>query len=72
MKDTPFISRKIAMALAYQNITQAELAKRIGTSPASFSQRMERGTWRYNDLVKIADAINMKVRIEFYDEDVSI
>ena len=35
------ISQKIKMALAYKSMSEAELARSIGTSPSAFNQRMK-------------------------------
>ena len=34
------VSKKIKMALAYEGMSEAELARRLGFSPAAFNQRM--------------------------------
>ena len=39
------IEQKISMALAYKGMSQAALAREIGTSPANLNQRMKRGSF---------------------------
>ncbi len=58
-------SKKIKMALTFAEITEAELARRIGTSPQAFNQRMKTGKWSDADLDKIAEALGCEVVVEF-------
>lgn len=58
-------SKKIKMALAYVGISEAELARRIDTSPQAFHQRMKTGKWSDSDLSKIASALGCDVVVEF-------
>lgn len=51
------IQQKIKMALAYKGMTEAELARTIGTSPSAFNQRMKTGKFSGEDLAKIAAAL---------------
>lgn len=51
------ISQKIKMALAYRGISEAELARALGTSPQAFNQRMKTGRFSSEDMEKIAEAI---------------
>ncbi len=51
------ISQKIKMALAYRGISEAELARALGTSPQAFNQRMKTGKFSSEDMEKIAEAI---------------
>ena len=37
------ISQKIKMALAYKGMSEAELARAVGSSPQAFNQRMKTG-----------------------------
>ena len=47
------ITQKIKMALAYKGMSEAELARSMGTSPSAFNQRMK-------DMDRIADALGGK------------
>lgn len=58
-------SKKIKMALAYLGMSEAELARRVGTSPQAFSQRMKTGRWKSEDLKKIAEALGCEIVTEF-------
>lgn len=59
------ISKKIKMALAYLGISEAELARRVGKSPQSFSQRMKTGKWSDDDLKDISAALGCEIVVEF-------
>ena len=52
------IQQKIKMALAYKGMSEAELARAIGTSPSAFNQRMKTGKFSSDDLAKIAAALD--------------
>ena len=51
------VQQLIKMALAYQNISEAELARRLDTSPNAFNNKMQRGKFSVEDLKQIAEAI---------------
>ena len=51
------IMQKIKMALAYKNMSEAELARLVGSSPSAFNQRMKTGKFSDVDLEKIAAAL---------------
>ena len=51
------IKQKIECALIMANMSQAELAKRIGTSQSNFSQRLKRGKFTDEELSNIAKAL---------------
>ena len=59
------IEQKIKMALAYSGISQAELARRIGTTPSNLNQKMKRNTLTMEDLEKIAQAMGGQWKAEF-------
>ncbi|MDE7423959.1 MAG: helix-turn-helix domain-containing protein [Lachnospiraceae bacterium] len=46
---------------AGKKVTQVELAKVLGTTRQSFSNKMSRDTFTVDDLVKIANYLNMQV-----------
>ena len=41
------ISQKIKMALAYKGMSEAELARSVGSSPQAFNQRMKTGNFGF-------------------------
>lgn len=51
------ITAKIRAACGAYRIPEAELARRIGTSPSAFNQRMKTGKFSSEDLEKIALAL---------------
>ncbi len=51
-----------------QKVTQVELARVLGTTRQSFSNKMARDTFTVDDLVKIADHLNMKVILKGKNE----
>lgn len=63
------ITQKIKLAITYAGISEAELARRIGSSPAAFNQRMKTGKFSDDDLNKIVGALNatFEFKINFPD-----
>ena len=51
------VQQMIKTALAYQDLSEAELARRLDTSPAAFNNRMQRGKFSVEDLKQIAEAM---------------
>lgn len=51
------IPTKIKLAETYANVSEAELARRIGTTSQAFGQRMKTGKFSSADLDNIAKAI---------------
>ena len=52
------IQQKIDMACVHAQISRAELARRLGTSPAAFKQRFDRGKFTQEELEKIASILD--------------
>lgn len=48
------IAQKIKMALAYKGMSEAALARELGTTPQAFSQRMKTDRFSKKDLERIA------------------
>ena len=59
------ISEQIRMLCAKQRISQAELARRTGQSPQSFSAKLKRASFTVNELETIADATGAEFRHKF-------
>ena len=57
------------MALAYKNMSEAELARSIGSSPQSLHQRMKTGKFTTEELTKIAEAIGAEYFFGFRFKD---
>lgn len=51
------ISEQIKVLCVRSNISMAELARRIGISPQSFSAKLKRESFTVADLETIADAV---------------
>ena len=63
------IEQKIKMALGYANISQAELARRLGTTPQNLHYKIKRNTLTFEDMAKIADVLGAEWVAEFRFED---
>ncbi len=63
------LEQKIKMALAYKNISQAELARRLGTTPQNLNQKIKHNTLTNSDFEQIAAALGCSWRAEFVFED---
>ena len=59
------IEQQINMALAYKGISQAELARRIGTTPWNLNRKVKRNTLTKDEMEKIAQALGGSWRAEF-------
>jgi len=59
------ISDQIKVLCVRSNISQAELARRIGVSPQSLSAQMKRESFTIQELEKIADAVDAKFERQF-------
>lgn len=51
------IEQKVNMASAYKGISQAELARRFGITPANFNKRLKVGKFSQEELEKIAEVL---------------
>ena len=63
------ISQKIKMALAYKSMSEAELARSIGTSPSAFNQRMKTGKFSSEEMERIAEALEAEYFFGFAFKD---
>lgn len=59
------ISEQIKVLCVRSNISLAELARRIGTSPQSLSAKMKRESFTITDLEIIADAVGASFKRKF-------
>ncbi|MCI8297092.1 MAG: helix-turn-helix transcriptional regulator [Lachnospiraceae bacterium] len=66
------IAQKIGMALSYKGISQAELARRIGTTPSNLNQKVKRNTLTKEELEKIAEVLDGTWKAEFEFPDGTI
>ncbi len=65
MKNQMSISEQIKVLCVRSNISMAELARRIGLSPQSFSARMKRESFTISELEVIADAVGASFSRKF-------
>lgn len=63
------IEQKVNMALSYKGISQAELARRIGTTPSNLNQKVKRNTLTKEELEQIATALGGTWRADFVFDD---
>lgn len=63
------IEQKVKMALSYAGISQAELARRMETTPSNLNQKVKRNTLTKEEMEQIASALGGKWRAEFVFDD---
>ncbi len=51
------------------NISEAELARRVGVTPQNFNNKMKRDNFSERDLHEIADALGLRLEISFIDPE---
>ena len=61
------INEYITTCCAKNNISQAELARRLGVSRQCFNIKFHNKSYKYADLEKIADVFNADVHVSFVD-----
>jgi transcriptional regulator with XRE-family HTH domain len=49
------------------NISEAELARRVGVTPQNFNHKMKRDNFTETDLREIAEALGLRLEISFID-----
>ncbi len=52
------VEQKLKMMLSYAGISQAELARRLNTTPSNLNQKVKRNTLTKEELEQIANVIN--------------
>lgn len=58
-------STKIRMGEAVAKMSESELARRFGTTPQAFNQRMKTGKFKYEELESIAAALGAELVLNF-------
>lgn len=58
-------STLVKMAMAYKNVSVAELARRLGTTREALRQRLSRETLKPQDLEKIAEVLGAEFVMTF-------
>jgi len=51
------------------NISESELARRMGTSPQNLHNKLKRDNFTESDLAEIAEALNCKLKIQFISKE---
>ncbi|UYJ41789.1 MAG: helix-turn-helix transcriptional regulator [Lachnospiraceae bacterium] len=59
------ISKQIKVLCVRCNVSEAELARRLGKSPQSFNSKMKRESFTMDELDKIAEALGVRFNREF-------
>ena len=63
------LSQKNQMALAYKGMSEADLARAVGSSPQAFNQRMKTGKFSSEEMEKIAEALEATYYFGFEFKD---
>lgn len=58
-------SKKIKLALAYAGMSESELARRLGTSPQAFNQRMKTDKFSCEEMERIGVAVGAEYSAKF-------
>ncbi|MGN0366381.1 MAG: helix-turn-helix domain-containing protein [Suilimivivens sp.] len=59
------ISEQIKILCVRCNMSEAELARRLGKSPQSFNAKMKRESFTIDDLNEIAEAVGVEFKRNF-------
>ena len=59
------VETMIKMAISYVGISQAELARRIDTTPSNLNQKIKRNTLTKEELDRIANALGAEFICQF-------
>lgn len=59
------IEEPIKIVCVKNDLSKAEIARRLGISPQAFSQKLKRGTFSINDLDNIAVVTGCKLECSF-------
>jgi hypothetical protein len=51
------------------NMPEAELARRMGTTPQNVNNKYKRNTFKVSELEKIAEALDARLEIKFVDKN---
>ena len=64
------MTQKIRLAMVkHGNISEAELARRLGQKPANFNGKMKRDNFAEKELTEIAEALHCNLKILFVDKE---
>jgi len=59
------ISQQINMVAAYKGLSQADIARLIGTTPQNFNKKVKRGTFSREEMEQIAEALGATYTASF-------
>jgi len=59
----------IKLCCVKRNITEAELARRMGQTPQNLNNKYKRNTFKVSELDKIAEALGATLSISFIDNE---
>lgn len=62
-------AKKIKMVLSYKEMSEAELARALGTTPQAFNQRMKTDKFTTEELERIAEILGATYNFHFDFED---
>lgn len=63
------LTKKVKRLIVEMDLNATQLADKIGTSQSNLSQKMKNESYSVQDLIKIAEATNSKLEINFVLED---
>lgn len=58
-------AQKIKMACKFRNMSESELARRLGTSPQAFNQRLKTDKFTTDELERIAEVLGASYKFGF-------
>ncbi|MBQ9832505.1 MAG: helix-turn-helix domain-containing protein [Clostridia bacterium] len=62
-------AQRIKMALAYKNMSEAQLARALDTTPSAFNQRLKKDKLTSEELEKIASILGAEYKAAFVFPD---
>ena len=65
----PMTEQISIMLVKFGNISESELARRIGISPQNLHNKMKRDNFTETDLREIAEALGLRLEISFIDPE---
>ena len=63
------LTKKVKRLIVEADMNATQLAEKIGTSQSNLSQKMKNESYSVQDLIKIAEATNTKLEVNFVLED---
>ncbi|MFI2133043.1 helix-turn-helix domain-containing protein [Lysinibacillus fusiformis] len=63
------VTKKVKRLLVESDMNATQLAEKIETTQSNLSRKMKNESYSVTDLIKIAEALNVKLEINFIMED---